>query len=462
MSWAVPVGWCLAIQNGLGAGAYLPLLPAGPLRDLIARRVAEGAVFSDADTEPSGASNELRSTTATITADGSAYIIEGEKICIGNGPVADFLVVSATVDDAEGERVECFFLDTTTSRLQRQIGAGVHGPEGRRDRRADVRPGPCTAGAHARAARGRRHRVRGESARAHVHRLRAGARHRQALCALVARVRQPARDRRAPARRVRRDPGIVAATLADAFAIESIVEWCLLAESREDPDDFRLEQSAAKNITSVACWRVVDRTVSLLAAEGLETARSKAAGGRSRCPSSAPCVTRAPCASPEASTSCSTSTSARPSCCPGCASERSGRERRGAEHARRALRPQPRAPALRRCRDLGLPGGLPPRARRGAAARPHPDAHEPDRERAAHDVRNALAGGHARGRGPGPGPGSGRRLLRRSSPPPRAMVAAGRGRRRAGLRQGRRRLAGGRPTGLGAGRRAHRSRPPPT
>ena len=42
-------------------------------------------------------------------------------------------------------------------------------------------------------------------------------------------------------------------------------------------DDFRLEQSAAKNITSVACWRVVDRTMSLLAAEGLETARSKAA-----------------------------------------------------------------------------------------------------------------------------------------------------------------------------------------
>jgi len=72
---------------------------------------------------------------------------------------------------------------------------------------------------------------------------------------------------------------IVAATLADAFAIESIVEWCLLGESREGPDDFRLEQSAAKNITSVACWRVVDRTMSLLAAEGLETARSKAARG---------------------------------------------------------------------------------------------------------------------------------------------------------------------------------------
>ena len=105
MSWSVPVGWCLAIQNGLGAGAYLPLLPAGPLRDLIARRVSEGAIFSDADTDPSGASNELRSTTAVLTADGSAYVINGEKICIGNGPVADFLVVSATVNDADGDTV---------------------------------------------------------------------------------------------------------------------------------------------------------------------------------------------------------------------------------------------------------------------------------------------------------------------------------------------------------------------
>src|SRR4051795_13275266 len=110
MSRAVPVGWCLAIQNGLGAGAYLPLLPDGPLRDLIARRVAEGAVFSDADTEPSGASNDGRTTTATPTPDGLAYDIVGEKICIGNGPAADFLVVSATIDGTND--VEYFFLDT--------------------------------------------------------------------------------------------------------------------------------------------------------------------------------------------------------------------------------------------------------------------------------------------------------------------------------------------------------------
>ena len=165
---------------------------------------------------------------------------------------------------------------------------------------------------------------------------------------------------------------IVAATLADAFAIESVVEWCLLGESREGPDDFRLEQSAAKNITSVACWRVVDRTVSLLAAEGLETARSKAARAAQPLP-----VERA-------------LRDARALRIAGgvdflldkyfgetvvLARVQDGRRswtRPGAPRTarrRRALPAQPRAPALRRSRDLGLPGSLP----RLARGRPLPD-----------------------------------------------------------------------------------------
>src|SRR4051794_15497608 len=279
MSRAVPIGWCLAIQNGLGAGAYLPLLPAGPLRDLIARRVAEGAVFADADTEPSGASNELRSTTATITPDGSAYVIDGEKICIGNGPVADFLVVSATVDDSDGERVECFFLDTSSPGFSVRSAQEFMGLRG------------ATIGAlsfdHVRVPR--EHMLtlpEGVDTEFEVNRparmyiVSAPA---LAIAKLCAHWSREFVNRRSidglPLGSYDAIQRIVAATLADVFAIESVVEWCLLGESRVHPDDFRLEQSAAKNITSVACWRVVDRTVSLLAAEGLETARSKAARG---------------------------------------------------------------------------------------------------------------------------------------------------------------------------------------
>jgi alkylation response protein AidB-like acyl-CoA dehydrogenase len=279
MSWAVPVGWCLAIQNGLGAGAYLPLLPAGPLRDLIARRVAQGAVFSDADTEPSGASNDGRTTTATLAADGCAYVIDGEKICIGNGPVADFLVVSATVTDAAGERVEYFFLDTSSPGFRVKSTQEFMGLKG------------ASIGAlsfdHVRVPT--EHMLTlpedvdtefevNRPARMYI--VSAPA---LAIAKLCAHWSREFVNRRAidglPLGEYDEIRRIVAATLADAFAIESVAEWCLLGDSREDPDDFRLEQSAAKNITSVACWRVVDRTMSLLAAEGLETARSKAARG---------------------------------------------------------------------------------------------------------------------------------------------------------------------------------------
>jgi hypothetical protein len=69
---------------------------------------------------------------------------------------------------------------------------------------------------------------------------------------------------------------LVTASRAELFALESVVQWCLLGTQRADT---RAEQSAAKNISSRLCWRVVDRTMSLFAAEGYESARSKVARG---------------------------------------------------------------------------------------------------------------------------------------------------------------------------------------
>ena len=278
MSWAVPVGWSLAIQNGLGAGAYLPLLSPGPLRDLIERRVAEGAVFSDADTEPSGASNDARTTTATPTADGSAYLINGEKIFIGNGTAADFLVVSATVDEPGGD-VEYFFLDTSSPGFSVRSAQEFMGLRGAaigglifdnvrvsREQMLTLAEGVDTEFEVNRPAR--------------MYIVSAPA---LAIAKLCAQWSREFVNRRAinglPLAQYDEIKRIVASTLADTFAIESVVEWCLLGESREGPDDFRLEQSAAKNITSVLSWGVIDRTMSLLGGEGLETARSKAARG---------------------------------------------------------------------------------------------------------------------------------------------------------------------------------------
>ncbi len=452
MSWAVPVGWCLAIQNGLGAGAYLPLLPDGPLRDVIARRVADGAVFSDADTEPEGASNDGRSTTAVLSADGREYVITGEKICIGNGPAADFLVVSATVDDADGERVEYFFLDTATPGFRVRSPQEFMGLKG-----AKI---AALTFDHVRVPREQLLTLPDDvDTELEVNR---PARLYIVSAPALALARSCAGWSRDFVNR-RRIDGLplgsydeirrnVAATLADAFAIESVVAWCLLGEPRQSPDDFRIEQSAAKNITSVTCWRAVDRTMSLLAAEGLETAASKAARGAPPLP-----VERA-------------MRDARALRIAGGVDflldkffgqtvvlDR-GRRPHARRHPWRRLRPdrgsrtragghgavgwQPQAPGVRGGRDRRLPRRL-PAAARGARppTRPDPDQREPDRQRAAHHGRHPVPGRHPGRRRPARGAGPGRRVLHRRPPPPGRLVEPGR-RRRARLRRGGRPVAG--------------------
>jgi hypothetical protein len=68
----------------------------------------------------------------------------------------------------------------------------------------------------------------------------------------------------------------LAESLADVFAVDSVVEWCLLAAPGAD----RLpELTAAKNIGTMISWRVIDRAVSLLGGEGLERPASKTRRG---------------------------------------------------------------------------------------------------------------------------------------------------------------------------------------
>jgi alkylation response protein AidB-like acyl-CoA dehydrogenase len=281
-SWSPPVALLLAIQAGFGAGAYLPVLPDGPLRDLVRRRVAEGAIFADADTEPTGASNRLRTTVATPAEDGEAYLLTGEKICIGNGPVADFLAVSATVREDGHEGVRIFFVDGDSPRLRvtsRHEFMGLKGAfnsslalEGVRVPRERMLVGPDDEW-----------RLSPElsaiSARARVYVVGAPALAIAKLCLHWARefVRRRSVDGRGLGSydQIQR---LVATSLAEVFAVESVIEWSLLG-GRDGAVNVAFEQSAVKNLSSVTCWRIVDRTMSLLAAEGYETAPSKARRG---------------------------------------------------------------------------------------------------------------------------------------------------------------------------------------
>jgi hypothetical protein len=69
---------------------------------------------------------------------------------------------------------------------------------------------------------------------------------------------------------------IVSAAMSDVYAMDSLVRWCLLDSGITDR---WLERFVAKNVLTRTAWRLADRTVSLMGAEGFETVGSKRSRG---------------------------------------------------------------------------------------------------------------------------------------------------------------------------------------
>lgn len=302
-SWCTPVAFALAITNGFGSGSYLPALPAGPLRDMISARVAAGIVSAGADAEAIGTANQRRSTVAVPIENGAAYLITGEKVFIGNGPVADLMDVSATVVGVDGtEEVRLFFVDSRSpgfSVTARHEFMGLRGaaigslrldavrvPAEHMMVHQDgwrMRPTASDADGNESGANGPDDGDLGWLAATGRTMVIAPASLALARRCLVW-SRDFVRRRTVDGRNLGEYDEIqrlVAATAADVFMIESVVTWCLLGRDRADtmPD-----LTAAKNLASVTCWRVVDRTMSLLGAEGYETAQSKVKRGAAALP----------------------------------------------------------------------------------------------------------------------------------------------------------------------------------
>ncbi|WP_271782637.1 acyl-CoA dehydrogenase family protein [Aquimarina algiphila] len=108
-----PAGFTLATHNAFGAGSILSALPEGYLKDYISEELRNGGFSGWADTEPTGAANRLVSTTATLCEDGEHYIINGRKVYIANGSIADILIVSTTVTKEDGTDEGCLFIVDT-------------------------------------------------------------------------------------------------------------------------------------------------------------------------------------------------------------------------------------------------------------------------------------------------------------------------------------------------------------
>ncbi|RKH58080.1 acyl-CoA dehydrogenase family protein [Corallococcus llansteffanensis] len=283
MSRCLPVGYTLAIHSGLGAGAIIEAVQAGPLKDYVRGRVADGAISGWADTEPTGASARRASTTATPTADGTAYVLNGEKVYIGNGSIADLLNVTATLCEDGREQISLFFVETTSPGFRVRAEHGLMGLRGL--------PIAALSFDNVRVPKERMLAMAQEHWRNTplLEPLSALGRMYIIVAASLALSKQCllwSRDflhRRLAQGRVLGDfeeiQRQVSATAAEVFALESVARWSLTGVTVDTLPVRWFEQVAAKNIASLACARIADRTLSLLAAEGYETAASKAARG---------------------------------------------------------------------------------------------------------------------------------------------------------------------------------------
>ncbi|MGW1564064.1 acyl-CoA dehydrogenase family protein [Streptomyces sp. NPDC002144] len=279
---SVPVGQIVAIQNGVGAAAMLPALPPGPLREFVSERIAAGTVSGFGDTDRSGQNNARKTLTATPTDGG--YLLRGDKLFTGNGPVADLIAVSATVPGHGAPKVGAFFLDTRTQGFS--IGPRVEFMGSRGLPNASLRfddvfvPAgqvlldptgdqlPPLVGLVA--LLGRIH-FTGAPAMAIARNCLAWSRE------FIARRTIDGR----PLGEYDEIQRLVTATLADVYAMESAVRWSLVAPGLTDR---WFERFVTKNLLVRGAWRIVDRTVSLHGGEGFETVASKVRRGAAAVP----------------------------------------------------------------------------------------------------------------------------------------------------------------------------------
>lgn len=252
-------------------------------------RLAKGAVSAFALTEPGVGSDPARMrTTATPTEDGKYYILNGEKLWITNGTVAEIMVVMAVtppiiVNGKEKRQITAFVVETDTPGFEvvhRCDFMGMRGIQNGLLRFNNVKvpaeniigkPGEGLKIALVTLNTGRLS-IPATSAAGGKRALTYGAKwaaKREQWGAAIGKHQNTAIK--------------IARTAADTFAMEAIT-WLGCALADRGSSDIRLEAAMAKYFTTEVAWRIADDFVQLRGGRGYETAESLAARGEDPVP----------------------------------------------------------------------------------------------------------------------------------------------------------------------------------
>jgi len=274
----------LSAHQSIGAPQPLMLFGTEEQKRRYLPRLAAGTVSAFALTELEAGSDPANMvTTATPTADGTSYILNGEKLWCTNGTVADVVVVMArtppvVVEGRERKQITAFIVEKSMPGFEvvhRCRFMGLHGIQNGvlRFRNLKVPTANILWGP-------------GQGLKLALMTLNTGRMTLPAACVGAAKrclaiSREWSNERKQWGSAIGRHEAIadkLAHMASTVFAMDAMV-WLASVLADRKTFDIRLEAAIAKLFCSEACWKIVDDTVQIRGGRGYETADSLRARG---------------------------------------------------------------------------------------------------------------------------------------------------------------------------------------
>jgi alkylation response protein AidB-like acyl-CoA dehydrogenase len=271
----------LSAHQSIGVPQPLALFGTDEQKQQYLPRCARGEISAFLLTEPDAGSDPARlSMTATPSADGSEYVLEGVKLWTTNGVIADLLVVMAQVPPGAGHDggITAFVVEGAATGItveRRNTFMGLHGLENGLTRFHEVRvPAASRVGRE------------GQGLKIALTTLNTGRLSLPASCAATAKLalkiaREWSRERVQWGRPIGEHEAVakkISFIAATGYALEAVVE--LSSQLADDKrNDIRIEAALAKLYCSEMASKIADELVQIRGGRGYETAASLAARG---------------------------------------------------------------------------------------------------------------------------------------------------------------------------------------